>query len=927
LNIIHQPSAPVSARFVVGIDLGTTNSAVAYVDTMETTPGDTFHTRIFPAPQLIASGETEARETLPSFHYEPAPGEFDENSLRLPWETNSSGFVGVFARDHGADVPGRLIASAKSWLSHSGVDRTADLLPWHGSADVTKLSPTEVSARFLTHIRLAWNHLHPGHPLEEQDVVITIPASFDEVARQLTVAAARRAGLSRIVLLEEPQAAFYAWMREQAQTPLVPGQTILVCDVGGGTSDFTLIQVQPEKEGWLRFHRFAVGDHLILGGDNLDLALAHFVEDRLGGKLEPRQWSVLIQRCRQAKEILLGQDAPECVTLSVPAPGSKLVAGARQIELTRDEVTKLLVDGFLPRVALDEKPAKRASGFQEFGLPYAADPAITRYLAAFLTAAPGTARPDVLLFNGGLFESPLMRDRLLEVLASWFAEKDWRPQVLKNERMDLAVALGAARYGMVRRGSGVRISGGLAHSYYIGVEQGEAPAALCLVPAGLEEGQGIDLLDKKFDLLVSQPAEFPLYVSSARTTDKPGDIVPLDGGQLTALPSIRTALRASTHEGGAVQVHLHARLTEIGALEVWCAEPGGGRRWKLQFDVRAATRTGGRAGEEAGFVDEQTAARCRERIREAFASTGGAQPEALVKHLEHAAGMGRNDWPPSLLRNFWEELIHAGEGRARSPAHEARWLNLLGFSLRPGYGFAVDDWRVARTWQLASKGVVHQRSELCRAEWWILWRRVAGGLAAGQQRALAEPLVAAIRKARSGKTVRRPGQAHAADPLDGSHEASEIWRMLGAFEWMSAAVKIELAEILLELLETGRAGASWRRAALWTLGRLGARVPMVGPLNTLAPAEAVEKWISRLLQAAGTAASTEDLFFALMQMARCTGDRYRDISTRKQVLDWMNLANAPAHYVELVRSAGTLREEEQDSIFGETLPHGLRLMA
>ncbi len=844
---------------------------------------DAARVRIFPIPQLIAAGETEARETLPSFHFEAAPGE--------------PGIVGVLARARGADAPGRLIASAKSWLSHSGVDRTADLLPWHGSPDVTKLSPADASARFLAHIRAAWDQAHPEHPLEEQDVVITIPASFDEIARQLTVTAARRAGLPRIVLLEEPQAAFYAWAHEHKGDELLrPGQNILVCDVGGGTTDFTLIQVQPGKDGWIRFHRFAVGDHLILGGDNLDLALAHFVEDRLGGKLSPAQWSALVQRCRQAKEVLLAADAPERFSLHVPAAGSKLIAGGRTFDLTRDDITKLLIDGFLPRVPFDEKPAKRSSGFQEFGLPYAADAGVTRYLAAFLSAH--SARPDVVLFNGGLFESPLMRNRLLEVLGSWF-EEDWSPIVLKNGRMDLAVAVGAARFGMVRRGEGVRISGGLAHSYYIGVEQDGRRAALCLAPAGLEEGEGIDS-GKEFALVVSRPAEFPLYVSSARTTDKPGDVVPVDE-QLTALPPLRTALRSGAKEEGIARVRLHAKLTEIGALEVWCAEPGGGRRWKLPFDVRGAAPAGAAAG--GGIIDEETAERCRERIREAFLANGDA--ETLVKQLETAAGMGRMDWPPSLLRSFWEELTGLEERRARSPAHEARWLNLLGFSLRPGYGFAVDDWRAARTWhQLSAKKAIHGRNELCRSEWWILWRRIAGGLTAGQQRALAEPLLAAMRKRRL---------------LDGSHETSEIWRMLGAFELLAAPVKTEAAEIL--LAEAGRS-----KAALWTLGRLGARIPMYGPLNTLAPAETVEKWIERLLQ---SGLPGGEAFFALMQMARRTGDRYRDVSeeTRGRVLEWMKRENAPAHYVELVRDAGVLREEEQDSVFGETLPHGLRLMS
>ncbi|MBE7220428.1 MAG: Hsp70 family protein, partial [Caulobacteraceae bacterium] len=442
-----EPAAP--ARFVVGIDLGTTNSALAFVDTAAR--GDAARTvGTFPVPQLVAPGETAAHDTLPSFHYEPFAGQFEEGALRLPWGGPADGVVGTLARERGADVPGRLVVSAKSWLSHHGVDRTADLLPWQGAPDARKLPPAEVSARYLGHLRAAWNAAHPAAPLEAQDVVITIPASFDEVARELTVTAARRAGLPKIVLLEEPQAAFYAWMARRGDGSaegLAPGQRVLVCDIGGGTTDLTLIEARPGTGPGepVRFHRLAVGDHLILGGDNLDLALAHHVEARLGGKLEARQWATLIRRCQQAKEILLAADAPARWTIHLPAAaGARLVGGARQVELTREEVAALLLDGFLPRVGPDARPARRGfgSGFQEFGLPYAADPAVTRYVAAFLAAHGG--RPDAVLFNGGFFASPTLRERFLDVLGSWYGA---RPAVLENERLDLAVAWGAARFG------------------------------------------------------------------------------------------------------------------------------------------------------------------------------------------------------------------------------------------------------------------------------------------------------------------------------------------------------------------------------------------------------------------------------------------------------------------------------------------------
>ncbi|HEV3024068.1 MAG TPA: Hsp70 family protein, partial [Pirellulales bacterium] len=470
----ENPSSDTPARYSVGIDLGTTNSAVAFVDSTE----DRWRVRTFAVPQLVAAAEVEPRETLPSFHYEAGDGEFPAGALGLPWGAKDRNYaVGCFARDHGAALPGRLIVSAKSWLCHTGVDRTAELLPWHGAPDVERLSPVEASSRYLEHIREAWDHRFATDPLAQQDVVLTLPASFDEVARELTVKAAKLAGLPRVVLVEEPQAAFYAWIHAHGddwQRLVQPGQKILVCDIGGGTSDFTLIRVRRGEGAKVAFHRVAVGEHLVLGGDNLDLALAHHVERKLAcdGALAPQQWAVLVRTCRLAKETLLADEPPERYVLSLPGSGSKLIGGGLQIEVTREEVQSVLVEGFLPRTRLDEQPLARRSGFQEFGLPYAPDAAITRYLAAFLTAhrhvATGDepepaghdpAQPDLVLFNGGFFASPLLRKRLLEVLGSWFGERGaWTPHVLANERLDLAVAQGAAYYGMVRRGAGVRIS-------------------------------------------------------------------------------------------------------------------------------------------------------------------------------------------------------------------------------------------------------------------------------------------------------------------------------------------------------------------------------------------------------------------------------------------------------------------------------------
>ncbi len=980
----HSPSSENAAsRYVVGFDLGTTNSAVTYVDTTE----EPWHVRVFAVPQLVAAGQVEARETLPSFHYQPGPGKLPPAALRLPWTASGAPgtpgrdeprhVVGFFARDHGAVVPGRLISSAKSWLCHSGVDRTAELLPWHGAADVQRLSPVEVSSRYLAHVRAAWDARFPQHPLAEQDFVLTLPASFDEVARELTIKAAALAGLPRVVLIEEPQAAFYAWIdahRDGWDQLVQPGQKILVCDIGGGTSDFTLIRVRGapgaparglrvSEGGKVQFHRVAVGDHLILGGDNLDLALAHYLEQRLTGgergagwhaftpgapgspgragrhvgggeqevdhnedaetrrcgdgaisasprprvpassesdsaaprseppapgKLEPRQWAMLVQRSRQLKETLLGPAAPERLTLSLPWSGSRLIGGARQIEIQRSEVYELLVEGFFPLVPLDARPNRRGSGFQEFGLPFAPDPAVTRYLAAFLTAhrhvamedvelsaGQDPARPDIVLFNGGLFESPVLRQRMIDALRHMFGG-GWEPIVLDNDRLDLAVARGAAYYGMVRRGLGVRIAAGLARTYYIGVggetkderrgegERGRVgeeetgsdtvspspptrcagappfspspfPPALCLLPAGVEPGQDVNLSERRFDLLVSEPVEFPLYVSSTRLTDRPGELVPFDREQMTPLPPIRTVLR--TRKKGAtetVAVNLHARLTEIGTLDLWCSEIEGKRSWRLQFDIRSATQTDVAAHESAaegeGVVDEATWQECLAAIQQVFGpagtrhSEGGSitpgagsaeKPEGLMKRLTSVTGMNRNAWPTSLCRRLWEALIENEAGRRKGPVHEARWLNLLGFGLRPGYGLAVDDWRVAETWRLVQGKLAHP-SAASRLEGWILWRRIGGGLLAGQQQALAEPLLGPIRGLHR---LVVEGKGRGGDFGFQPNETAEIWRLLGSLELLPVSLKIELGEILLDLLPK-RKMETVRPAVVWAVGRL-----------------------------------------------------------------------------------------------------------
>lgn len=942
------------SRYVVGIDLGTTNCALAYVDTHDLERP----IKTFLVPQLIDAGEVSSLETLPSFLYLPAAAEFNETALKLPWKgAGLHGFVGTWAREHGALTSGRLVSSAKSWLCHTQVDRTAKLLPWQGASDVQPVSPVEAAAAYLKHLRSAWDHRHPDSLLADQDLVLTLPASFDEIARELTIEAAKLAGLQRVVLIEEPQAAFYDWIdrhKSDWQSIVQPGQVVLVCDVGGGTSDFTLIHARPDAAdpSKVSFHRIAVGEHLILGGDNLDLALAKHLEAKISSSspLPPRSWDVLLRRCRRVKEMLLTREAPESMGIHLPGSGSRLLQGGIQVEALRSEVQQLLLEGFFPVVAPSEKVIEGASGFREFGLPYASDPRVTVYLASFLRQAAqgqnaiepdeatGMIRPDWLVFNGGVFSSPQIRDRVQEVLQHWFgspavawrnaesaqqAAVQWKLGTLEHDRLDQAVARGAAYFGMVRRGYGVRIAAGLARSYYVGLA-GAPPRAVCLVPAGTEPGPEIVLDQHPFQLRVSTPVEFPIYVSSVRLNDESGTVIEVDLQQLRALVPIRTVLKSrDAASGSTIPIELIAKLTEIGTLELSCREVATDRHWRLQFDVRTATQTDAQvhegAGESFGILDEATWKRIDDVLTETFGESGNADPEGLIKRLGETLDESRDRWAPSLLRRIWQRLIELEAGRRKSAKHEVRWLNLLGFSLRPGFGMALDDWRVAETWKLLQGKLVFGAAAN-RSESWILWRRIAGGLPPGQQQSLAQPLLTQLRQFHRQVTTGR-GQGASFD--FGSHEAAEIWRLLGSLERLPVSQKLELGKWLLELSDKRKVQAT-RGGIVWALGRLGARVPMYGLLNHVVPRDEVGRWLQQFI-----ARPAEDPaeILAVMQLARRCQDRYRDIhdELRADVLTWLRENNASQVLVDLVAEGGELESEQTAQLLGDALPIGLTL--
>jgi molecular chaperone DnaK (HSP70) len=610
-------------RYSIGIDLGTTHSALSYLNLQEGQARGAGQAML-PVPQLTAPGTVDARPLLPSFLYLPSAQEFPPGALGLPWAPERAEVVGELARAHGAKVPGRLVSSAKSWLSHPGVDRRGQLLPHQAPPEVSRVSPLDASARYLAHLREAWNQAfrEAGAPLEEQEVVVTVPASFDPGARDLTLEAARMAGLPAPILLEEPQAALYAWLEaagEGFRKQVGVGDVILVCDVGGGTSDFSLIAVG-EQGGDVVLTRVAVGDHILLGGDNMDLALAHFLAARLkeGGKtLDAVQFNGLTYAARGAKELLFNDPSLATAPITVASRGASLMGGSLRTELAREDLERLLTDGFFPRVPVTEAPrTARRTGLTQMALPYAQDAGVTRHLAAFLTrqarALEGSAdapvdvrgkaflHPTAVLFNGGVFKARALQARLVEVLDGWLAADGGKPvKVLGGADLDLSVARGAAYYGWVRQGHGLRIRGGTAQAYYVGVETAmpavpgmEPPVkALCVAPFGMEEGTQADVPPQEFGLVVGEPTRFRFFSSSVRRDDKVGDMLEDAEGEpgLEEAAPIESMLPAGPGHapGEVVPVQLQAAVTELGTLELRCLEQGGGGGvWKLEMNVR-----------------------------------------------------------------------------------------------------------------------------------------------------------------------------------------------------------------------------------------------------------------------------------------------------------------------------------------------------
>ena len=937
-----------TATYVVGIDLGTTHTVVASFPIQKTTKG--INPDILAIPQLVGAGEKEARPLLPSCLYAPLPGEVTGDPLWIS---------GELARRRGSEVRGRFVASAKSWLCHPGVDREASILPWGANneeadpdaAPTPRISPVDASVRYLAEVRAAWDSAHPEAPLAAQDVLLTIPASFDEVARELTSKAADRAGL-HVTIVEEPTAAFYDAMRDahgkdrshtawdkllgrlpkaNAATETAREQFVLVCDVGGGTTDLSLMAVGARKKGEpVQIRRVAVGRHILLGGDNMDLALAYLAESRLARPvpLSPAEVAQLVLACRDAKERIFGGATDARVTLL--GRGGKLVASSVSVTITKDDVATACIAGFFPLIQKDDLAPKSRAGLVSFGLPYERDPAVTRHIAQFLArhATEMNGRgPDAILLNGGVFHAEALADAVVRQVEELFGKA---PALLPNVDPDLAVARGAVLYGFARRGHGVRVRSGASRGYYVELDSsGADKRAVCILPRGADEGEYFEAEGKSFELVTGRTVKFPLFGSDVLRSDV-GALVTIreSDPDFSPLPPLVLHLPSDRRSEDRIPVTLGGILTETGQLELYCTKKSGdGGRIRLEFQLREGV-TDARTSMSPSLPPPSSIAplpsraptaerdsrlqKARGMVEAVFGKRGEADPRAtkdLPRELERVLG-DRASWTMETARALSDQLLENPGARRRSAHHERAFFMLAGFCLRPGFGDSGDSERVRVFSTLFEGRLAFPDEARSWQQFFIAFRRVSGGLPEAfqlQVRDAFDPVIA-------------PREANLKKPKRIPESIDELCTMLASLERVPSARRVALGDWLLE--------RTWvdDDPRLWSaIGRIGARAPLYASLHHVVPPRAAEAWLSGLLRQ--TWSTVPSAAHAAVQLARMTGDRARDIApdVRAAVLAKLTAANAKEEWLRAVREVAILDDAERVAIMGEGLPIGLRI--
>ncbi len=923
----------MDSRYCIGIDLGTSNCTLAYRDLLDP-EGET---KTFLITQLEDLGVESERETLPSFIYLPRDKEGEDDSLRasiFPAETSPEVVCGEFARKRSLEQSERVVASAKSWLCHGGVSRSASILPWGATEleESEKISPIRASSLLLQHLVAAWNSQmaahEPAYRIEHQKVVVTVPASFDEVAQELTLQAALDAGLpEETMLLEEPQAAFYRWLETHDAPSLKTlseslgegSRTVLVCDVGGGTTDFSLFSLVADGDT-PRVRRLAVSDHILLGGDNFDLALAYYVEQtHAENKLSTREFLQLVHALRNLKEQVLGESFGEdgqVHRLSIAGLGSSLFSSARTYEVSSADIRRTILEGFFPDSAAGDRPNDTLSALREWGLPYEKDTAITKHLASFLEGR----NVDAVLFNGGALRARPVQERILNTIAEWQQQRGKEeggsgaaPVVYENEEPHLAVARGAAHFAYLATSGAKRIEGGFARSLYVEVEQeGNQRALVCLVPQGAQAGSAIRLDERTFEALVNQPASFNVYYSTRRAEDRAGDLLRSDLQSFHPLAPLQTVLRLDglkrKDKTDRLRVFLQTEVSELGRLHVYCVsvdEAFRDARWELRFNLRSAhSSDGAPESESAEWLPEA------DRLISVFygkknQGTQAGRPRDIVDSLEKLLGRPRAEWTTHELRTLWPSLEKGITRRGRSIEHETTWLSLAGFLLRPGFGAELDEWRVSSAWKAFELGLAHPKEARAQVQWWIFWRRIAGGLDEEKQ----EKLYAKAKKALDKK----------------GSDLSELYRLIAALEKISQAEKVSFARVCMKsILGRRKTGIE---ASIWALGRVLNRAPLNASAHTVLPPKTISPWIEQLLDVSWSEGGMAQLPTAMQRACRMTGDRSLDLdeALRLRVVEKMRASGVGESQTRTILEPVGLEETDKVQLFGEDLPIGLRL--
>ncbi|NCB37235.1 MAG: hypothetical protein EOM80_00565 [Erysipelotrichia bacterium] len=903
-------------RFIIGIDLGTTQCALSYVDLED----KNLKVRNLEIAQLVSGGMLEGLPTLPSVIYLCEEGrEFN----RPPWMPSNNLVVGSYARELGFEVPGRFVHSSKSWLCNPRAERQAPILPWQSEIAEQKISPVDAAAEYLKYMISLWDASigakDESFAFLRQKVIVTVPASFDPSARNLTLEAIERAGIKSVSLIEEPQAAFYDYLQRNPKT-MVAGlkgvDTVLVIDIGGGTTDFSLIKIiWSADHDYPEFSRLAVGPHLLIGGDNLDLALARKVEAEFrhrGRKLAAKQWLSLLTQSHVAKEQVLSGDQSGPIAFNLAGSGSKVLAGAAKITLDSEEIKKVLIDGFFPLVEASDKPDEDSTlGLSEAGLPFTRDAAVTRHLAAFLRE--NDVSPDAILFNGGTMKADCLRDRLFEILSIWRGQP---PVILENPHPTLAVAAGAAYYGLVTLGLGQRIQSGSPVSIYLGIGTAKSSAAgrhvpeqlMCVLPKGSEAEKEYHMADKTLGIDLSRDSAFYLfYTPSPPKAEESGRLIKFNSRRYLPLPPC--ILKASTGKGEK-QVEIRVKLRETGYLQILCEEVAGNFSQELRFDIATGEKNAKGASEAPAKRRVPITAAQLKKISQLLDGAFAHKIEynCVFKELETIMGSPRSNWDAEMLRQLFDMFVER-EPEFRASQHSLTlWFRLLGFCLRPGFGVQGDVARVDIVWRMIDDEYEYTNPEFW-SDWWVMWKRIAPGLSLERQEALKsrlEPVLFPTKK-RDRK-----------DREIGQHERNQLWRLLGHLERISVAEKERIGWWIAKAPPSYGVDA----VAMHALGRLGARELAYAPDSAMVSQSVANAWVEHLLKKALPGNSYLDS--ALREIGRKTGDRLVQIDDllRKNILDIMKKKLRKKAFIQPLLKAARLEDKELAEIMGEALPSG-----